>query len=155
MDDLVEFMKERRRADEAAATAWAMRSASVTAWAQKVATLLTRHQIPAEQTLYDRVGDQKVRIAAGWLVLTSRTPSTAHPGVLKDAGILLTPSGELWQYDNEWPMSARLTATIPAFRTPEGAALLARCEWILDNVIEAFADTLERHGIDVFELEGL
>ncbi|GGM73675.1 hypothetical protein GCM10011609_06830 [Lentzea pudingi] len=26
---------------------------------------------------------------------------------------------------------------------------------ILDNLIEAFADTLERHGIDVFELEGL
>jgi hypothetical protein len=155
MDDLVEFMKERRRADEAAATAWAMRSASVTAWAQKVATLLTRHQIPAEQTLYDRVGDQKVRIAAGWLVLTSRTPSTAHPGVLKDAGILLTPSGELWQYDNEWPMSARLTATIPAFRTAEGAALMARCEWILDNVIEAFADTLDRNGIDVAELEEL
>ena len=155
MDDLVEFMKERRRADEAAARAWAARSATITGWAQKVASVLTRHQIPAEQTLYDRVGDQKVRIAAGWLVLTTRTPSGARPGVLKDAGILLTPGGELWQYDNEWPMSARLTATIPAFRTAEGAALMARCEWILDNVIEAFADTLDRNGIDVSELEDL
>ena len=52
-------------------------------------------------------------------------------------------------------MSARLTATIPAFRTPEGAALKARCEWIFDNVIEAFADTLERNGVDVAELEAL
>ncbi|NKE62805.1 hypothetical protein FXN61_41225 [Lentzea sp. PSKA42] len=155
MDDLVAFMKERRRADEAAATAWAARAATITAWARKVATLLTRHEIPAEQTLYDRVGDQKVRIAAGWLVLTTRTPSAAHPGVLKDAGILLTPSAELWQYDNEWPMSARLTPAIPAFRTAEGAALMARCEWILDNVIEAFADTLDRNGIDIAELEAL
>lgn len=155
MDDLVEFMKQRRRDDAAAAQAWATRSATITAWAQKVATVLTDHEIPAGQTLYDRAGDQKVRIAAGWLVLTTRTPSGAHPGVLKDAGILLTPSGELWQYDNEWPMSARLTATIPAFRTAEGAALMARCEWILDNVIEAFADTLDRNGIDVAELEGI
>ncbi|GAA3624623.1 hypothetical protein GCM10022267_08460 [Lentzea roselyniae] len=149
------FMKERRRADEAAAAAWAERSATITAWAKKVATLLTRHQIPAEQTLYDRAGENKVRIASGWLVLTTRTPSAAHPGVLKDAGILLTPSGELWQYDNEWPMSARLTQAIPAFRTAEGAALMARCEWILDNVIEAFADTLDRHAIDITELEAL
>jgi len=52
-------------------------------------------------------------------------------------------------------MSARLTATVPAFRTAEGAVLKARCEWIFDNVIEAFADTLDRHCIDVFELEGL
>ncbi|MFS8097010.1 hypothetical protein LFM09_07690 [Lentzea alba] len=155
MDDLVAFMKERRRADEAAAAAWAERSATITAWAHKVAALLTKHQIPAEQTLYDRNGDQKVRIAAGWLILTTRTPSAAHPGVLKDAGILLTPSGELWQYDNEWPLSARLTATIPAFRTAEGAALKARCEWILDNVIEAFADALDRHGISAEELETL
>ncbi|RAS70245.1 hypothetical protein C8D87_101545 [Lentzea atacamensis] len=155
MDDLVAFMKERRRADEAAAAAWAERSATITAWAKKVATLLTRHQIPAEQTLYDRAGENKVRIASGWLVLTTKTPSAAHPGVLKDAGILLTPSGELWQYDNEWPMSARLTPAIPAFRTAEGAALMARCEWILDNVIEAFADTLDRHAIDIAELEAL
>lgn len=155
MDDLVAFMKERRRADEAAAAAWAERSATITGWAKKVATLLTRHQVPADQTLYDRAGENKVRIASGWLVLTTRTPSAAHPGVLKDAGILLTPSGELWQYDNEWPMSARLTPAIPAFRTPEGAALMARCEWILDNVIEAFADTLDRHAIDVAELEAL
>jgi hypothetical protein len=155
MDDLVAFMKERRRADEAAAAEWARRAATITAWAQKVATLLTRHEIPAEQTLYDRAGEQKVRIASGWLILTTRTPSAAHPGVYKDAGILLTPSGELWQYDNEWPLSARLTATIPAFRTAEGAALKARCEWIFDNVIEALADALDRHGIDVAELEGL
>ncbi|MFI6095842.1 hypothetical protein ACIA8G_09840 [Lentzea sp. NPDC051213] len=155
MDDLVAFMKERRRTDEAAAAAWAARSATITAWAHKVATLLTRRQVPAEQTLYDRVGEQKVRIASGWLVLSTRTPSAAHPGVLKDAGILLTPSGELWQYDNEWPMSARLTATIPAFRTAEGAALMARCEWILDNAVEAFADALDRQGIDVTELEEL
>lgn len=155
MDDLVAFMKERRRADEAAAAAWAERAAGITAWAHKVAALLTRHEVPPEQTLYDRVGDQKVRIAAGWLVLSTRTPSAAHPGVLKDAGILLTPSGELWQYDNEWPMSARLTPAIPAFRTAEGAALMARCEWILDNAIEAFADALDRHGIDVAELEAL
>ncbi|KJK46789.1 hypothetical protein UK23_22490 [Lentzea aerocolonigenes] len=155
MDDLVAFMKERRRADEAAAAAWAARSATISAWAQKVATLLARHQIPAEQTLYDRVGEQKVRIASGWLVLTTRTQSAAHPGVLKDAGILLTPSGELWQYDNEWPMSARLTPAMPAFRTAEGAALKARCDWVLDNVIEAFADALERNGIDVAELEEL
>ena len=148
-------MKERRRADEVAAAVWAARSATISAWAQKVATLLTRHQIPAEQTLYDRVGEQKVRIASGWLVLTTRTQSAGHPGVLKDAGILLTPSGELWQYDNEWPMSARLTPAMPAFRTAEGAALKARCDWILDNVIEAFADTLERSGIDVSELEEL
>jgi hypothetical protein len=40
-----------------------------------------------------------------------------------------------------------LTAAIPAFRTAEGAALKDRCE--------AFADTLERNGIDVAELEGL
>ncbi|GGU18360.1 hypothetical protein [Lentzea flava] len=155
MDDLVAFMRERRRADEAAAAAWAERSATISAWAKKVATLLTRHDVPADQTLFDRAGEHKVRIAAGWLVLTTRTPSAGHPGVLKDAGILLTPSGELWQYDNEWPMSARLTATIPAFRTAEGAALMARCEWILDNAIEAFADTLDRHGIDVAELEAL
>ncbi len=154
MDDLVAFMKERRRADETAAAAWAERAAGITAWAHKVAALLTRHQVPSEQTLYDRVGDQKVRIAAGWLVLSTRTPR-ARSGVLKDAGILLTPSGELWQYDNEWPMSARLTPAIPAFRTAEGAALMARCEWILDNAIEAFADALDRHGIDVAELEEL
>lgn len=73
----------------------------------------------------------------------------------EDAGILLTPSGKLWQYDNEWPLSARLTATIPAFRTAEGAALKARCEWIFDNVIEAFADVLDRNGIDVAEPEAL
>ena len=96
-----------------------------------------------------------MRIAAGWLILTTRTQSAARPGVLKDAGILLTPSGELWQYDNEWPLSARLTPTMPAHRTAEGAALKARCEWIMDNVIEAFADALDRNGIDVAELESL
>lgn len=62
--------------------------------------------------------------------------------MLNDAGILLTPSGELWQYDNEWPASVCLTAT-------------ARCEWILDHAVEAFADTLDRHGIDVSEWEAL
>jgi hypothetical protein len=155
MDDLVTFMKERRLADEAEAAAWAARSATITAWARKVATLLTDHQVPAEQTLFDRVGEQKVRIASGWLVLVTRTPSASQPGAFKDAGILLTPSAELWQYDTEWPMSARLTAAVPAFRTAEGAALKARCEWIFDNVIEAFADTLERNGIDVAELEAL
>lgn len=155
MDDLVAFMWERRRADAEAAALWAARSATITEWARKVAFLLTRHGIPAEQTLYDRVGEQKVRIASGWLVLTTRIQSAVHPGVVKDAGILLTPSAELWQYDNDWPMSARLTPAIPAFRTPEGAALMARCDWILDNAIEAFADTLDRHGIDVAELEVL
>jgi hypothetical protein len=155
MDDLVAFMWERRRADAAAAALWAARSATITEWARKVAFLLTRHEVPAEQTLYDRVGEQKVRIASGWLVLTTRTQSAVHPGVVKDAGILLTPSAELWQYDNEWPMSARLTPAIPAFRTPEGATLMARCEWMLDNAIEAFADTLDRPGIDVAELEVL
>lgn len=155
MDDLVTFMKQRRLADEAAAEAWATRSAAISEWARKVVVLLTNHQIPAEHTLHDRVGEQKVRIASGWLVLITRTPSASLPGVFKEAGILLTPAGELWQHDNEWPVAARLTATIPAFRSSEGAVLKARCEWILDNVIEAFADTLERHGIDVFELEGL
>ena len=80
MDDLVTFMKERRLADEAAAAAWAARSATVTAWARKVATLLTDHQVPADQTLFDRVGEQKVRIASGWLVLVTRTPSASQPG---------------------------------------------------------------------------
>ncbi|MFD4669264.1 hypothetical protein ACFWNN_05965 [Lentzea sp. NPDC058450] len=155
MDDLVTFMKERKRADEAAARLWAERAATISEWGRKVVVLLTNHQIPAEHTLNDRVGDQKVRIASGWLVLTTRTPSATHPGAFKEAGILLTPAAELWQYDTDWTVSARLTPTIPAFRSAEGAVLKARCEWILDNVIEAFADTLERHGIDVFELEGL
>lgn len=155
MDDLVTFMKQRKLDDEEAAETWARRSATISEWARKVVLLLTNHQIPAEHTLHDTVGGQKVRIASGWLVLAARTPSATHPGVFKEAGIFLTPAAELWQYDNEWPTAARLTATIPAFRTPDGAVMRARCEWMLDNVIEAFADTLERHGIDVFELEGL
>ena len=166
-------MKQRRLDDEAAAETWAVRAATISEWARKVVVLLTNHQVPAEHTLHDGVGGQKVRIASGWLVLAARTP--AHPGVFKEAGIFLTPAGELWQYDNEWPTAVRLTATIPAFRTDfgstrfsssrnpsavdesgaEGSVLKARCEWLMDNAIEAFADTLERHGIDVFELEGL
>ncbi|KOV86709.1 hypothetical protein [Nocardia sp. NRRL S-836] len=154
MDDLLTYMKERRRADEKAAAIWAARTADITAWARKVVTLLRRRGIPADQTLFDRVGGEKTRRATGWLIHTVTTRSS-HGGAGKEIGILLTPAAELWQYDAEWPLSVQLTAQRPNHRTDAGAVLLARCEFVLDHAVEAMADALDRHGITVAELESL
>ncbi|MEV6710556.1 hypothetical protein AB0M48_00820 [Lentzea sp. NPDC051208] len=68
---------------------------------------------------------------------------TCHVAFMKERRLADEGAAEAW------------TARAATISTAEVAASKARHERILDSVTEAFADSPERHGIDVDELEAL